>query len=408
MNWKQWVYTVDIVDFSGRVEIEALGAKGDGLADGLAVALTLPGDVIENGKLVTRSPHRIRPPCPHFGRCGGCALQHADDAFVADWKSGVVAQALRAHALPSDIRKVHQSPARSRRRAVFAGRRTKKTTILGFHARRSDEVIPIDSCAVLRPEIMAAFASLHEIVRLAASRKSVVRLGVTLSGAGLDLDVRDAVPLEAQGIEALARFAEVLARISWNGEVVLMRSPPMQQFGPAAVAPPSGAFLQATAEGEAALVASVLEATAGVGRIVELFAGCGTFSLPLLVCSDVHAVEFEEEMLASLDQAWRQTTGLKRLTTEARDLFRRPVLSSEFNGVDAVVLDPPRAGAVAQAHEIAGSRVGRVAYVSCNPVSFAKDARVLVDAGFALDWVDVVDQFRWSTHIELAARFSRS
>lgn len=398
---------MDINDVISRIEISSVGAKGDGLSGDVAVAFTLPGDVIEAGKLLRASEHRVEPVCTYFGTCGGCAMQHASDEFTLGWKRGIVEQALLSQGLEPVIRHVHQSPPNSRTRAVLSGRRTKKTVILGFHARRSDDIIAIETCDVLRPEIIEALPKLREIVRLAATRTSVVKLGVTVSDAGLDVDVRDARALDASGIEALAGIASDFARVGWNGEVVLMKSPPTRKMGPGIVTPPVGSFLQATQDGEAKLVDSVKEATIGASKIVELFAGCGTLSLPLVEAADVHAVEFDAEMLASLDEAWRMSRGVKQLTTEVRDLFRRPVLESEFKGADAVVLDPPRAGAAAQVTEIATSKVGRVAYVSCNPVTFARDAKTLCEAGFGLEWVDVVDQFRWSTHVELAAKFSR-
>jgi len=398
---------MNIEDVTGRVEITALGARGDGLAGELAIPYTLPGDVIENAKLITQSPDRITPVCSHFGTCGGCVLQHASDAFLADWKTGIVKQALRSQDLPEEIRAVHVSPPASRRRVVFSGRRTKKTVQLGFYERRSEVLVPVQECALLVPELMDAVEDLKAIVRLAATRTSVVKLALSATPEGLDLAVTNAREIEADGISALAEVASDFARVSWNDEVVLLKSQPVQQFGQAQVVPPAGAFLQATQDGEDALVRAVLNGVGTPARVMDLFAGCGTFSLPLAEFSDVHAVEFDDAMLKALDAGWRQAKGLKQVSVETRDLFRRPVLRSEFKGFDAVVLDPPRAGAAAQVEELAASQVARVLHVSCNPVTFARDARVLVDAGFALDWMEVVDQFRWSPHVELVGCFSR-
>ena len=200
--------------------------------------------------------------------------------------------------------------------------------------------------------------------------------------------------------------AHGLARLAWDHEVIAMRAPPVQRFGGALVVPPPGAFLQATKEGEKALTSAVLEATRGAQRVVDLFSGCGTLSLPLALQSEVHAVEGERDMVQALDAGWRKATGLKRVTTEARDLFRRPLMPDELAKFDAIVLDPPRAGAEAQVREIARAKRPVLAYVSCNPVTFARDAKVLVDSGYRLNWVQVVDQFRWSSHTELAASFT--
>jgi 23S rRNA (uracil1939-C5)-methyltransferase len=197
-----------------------------------------------------------------------------------------------------------------------------------------------------------------------------------------------------------------IARLTWDGEVVALRTMPVQRFGKALVAPPPGAFLQATAEGEAALLSAVEEAVGPARRVVDLFAGSGTFSLPLAETAEVLAVESDAAMLAALDRGWRQTQGLHRVTTETRDLFRRPLEPDEFKGFDAVVIDPPRAGAEAQTATLAHSGVPVIAAVSCNPVTFARDARSLTGAGYLLDWVQVVDQFRWAAHVELVARFS--
>jgi 23S rRNA (uracil1939-C5)-methyltransferase len=199
-----------------------------------------------------------------------------------------------------------------------------------------------------------------------------------------------------------------LARLSWDGEVVFQSEPPVLAMGVARVSPPPGAFLQATPEGEAALLRAVLEATDGARRVADLFAGCGTFALPVAQRAEVHAVEGSSQMLAALDHGWRTALGLKRVSTETRDLFRRPLMPDELARFDAVVIDPPRAGAEAQIGQIAAAQLPRVAAVSCNPVTFARDARALVTAGYRLDWVQVVDQFRWSAHVELTACFTRT
>ena len=251
--------------------------------------------------------------------------------------------------------------------------------------------------------------ALEDLVRIGASRKSEVKLSVTESEAGWDVDVRGGKPMATLYFSMLATLAEChdLARLSWEGEPVVVRRPPVQSFGAARVVPPPGAFLQATLDAERFMVGRVCAAVGDARRVADLFCGCGTFTLPLAARSEVLAVETDAGCLSALDAGWRQASGLKRVVTAARDLFRRPVLPIEFNGLEAVVFDPPRAGADAQAHALARSDVPVAVAVSCNPVSFARDAEILVGGGYSLEWIDVVDQFRWSPHVELVARFSR-
>jgi len=307
------------------------------------------------------------------------------------------------------VRPTLTSPPASRRRATFAARRTRKSAIVGFHGRRSGTLVEVPGCLVVRPAIRAALPALERLTGIAASRSGALRLAVTEGPAGLDVDVTGARALEP-GLRAdLAALAEAagFARLSAGGEVVATRRPPFQPMGAARVVPPPGAFLQATAEGEAALVSAVREAVGGARRIADLFAGCGTFSLPLAERAAVLAVEGDAAMQAALAEAARQADGLRPLRTQVRDLFRRPLLAEELAGFEAAVIDPPRAGAEAQSRELARSAVPVVAAVSCDPATFARDAAILVAGGYRLDWVQPVDQFRWSGHVELAARFSR-
>jgi 23S rRNA (uracil1939-C5)-methyltransferase len=405
-----------------ELTVQRLTLQGDGVVRGtdgpVYVPMALPSEVvtgeISDGrvaapKILTPSADRVRPPCPHYRSCGGCQLQHGSDAFVAGWKQTAVRQALHAQGIETEIRGIDTSPLHSRRRAVFSGRRTKKGVLLGFHARGSDTVVEVTGCLILRPELLAVMPALREATQLGNSRKGEMSFTVTLSEAGPDVSCKGGKEADADLIQALVKLATRadLAGLSYNGAEIAQRRPATQRFGAARVTPPSGAFLQATAEGEAALLTLVREAVSGAGRITDLFAGSGTFALPLASDAEVHAVEGETAMIAALDAAWRGTPGLKRLSSEVRDLFRRPLLPDELARFDAVVIDPPRAGAAAQVAELAKSRVPVIAHVSCNPVTFARDARALIAAGYRLDWVQVVDQFRWSVHVELMARFSR-
>lgn len=403
-----------------QVTINRLGHQGDGIADGPIFApRTLPGEVVSGTlsgtqlseiRIVTPSDDRVAPPCRHYKACGGCQLQHASEAFVAGWKQGVVKSALAAQRLETTWRPIHTSPAQSRRRATLAVRRTKKGAMAGFHARASDVITEIPDCQLLDPAILAGIPAAEALAVLGASRKGALAVTITLSGDGLDVSVTGGKPLDGQLQQALAQTTEAhgLARLSWDGDVIAMRVPPAQVFGATRVVPPSGTFLQATQDGESVLVEAVQEITGQASHVADLFAGCGTFSLPLAQNSEVLAVEGDVTMTNALDQGWRMAQGLKQVTSVTRDLFRRPLLPDELARFGAVVLDPPRAGASAQVGELVQASVPRIAYVSCNPVTFARDAKELVDAGYTLDWVQVVDQFRWSVHTELVACFTRS
>ncbi|MCK8484445.1 class I SAM-dependent RNA methyltransferase [Aliiroseovarius sp. S2029] len=399
--------------------IDRLGHLGDGIAPGPVFApRCLPGEVvtgeIEEGRItapriVTPSADRVKAPCPHYNACGGCALLHASDPFVADWKVDVVRTALAAHGLSPEFRPIVTSPPRSRRRAVLSARRGKKGAIVGFHGRRSDTITEISQCHLLHPDILAALPNLAALAMLGASRKGELSINVVHSVAGLDVSVTDGKPLdrELETDLALALNKFGFARLTWNGEIIATETPPEQTFGVAAVVPPPGAFLQATREGEAALLDAVREIVGKASSVIDLFAGCGTFALPLAQSAEVHAVEGLAAMTDALTLGWRRTQGLRRVTTETRDLFRNPMMADDLARFDAAVIDPPRAGAEAQVAALAASGIKCIAMVSCNAQTFARDAKTLVDAGYELNWVQVVDQFRWSTHTEQVASFSR-
>lgn len=399
-------------------KIIRLGHQGDGIAAGPVFApLTLPGEVVtgtlegqtlRDVKTDTPSPDRVAPPCRHFKSCGGCQLMHASDDFLAGWKQDVVKSALGAHGITAVFAPIHVSPAQSRRRATLTARRTKKGAMAGFHAKGSDVIIEIPDCKLLHPALMGAVPVACDLAETGASRKNGISVSVTLSLNGLDIAVSEGKPLDGPLRIALAALADRhnLARLAWGGEVVVTRHAPDQIFGATRVLPPPNAFLQATAEGEAALLADVQAIVVGAKRIADLFAGSGTFALPLAKNAEVHAVESSAAMCAALDAGWRKTQGLKSITTEARDLFRQPLLPDELKRFEAVVIDPPRAGAEAQIAEICRARVPAIAYVSCSPASFARDAKALLAGGYHLDRLRVVDQFRWSSHVELVAGFT--
>lgn len=395
--------------------VERLTQAGLGqLADGTLLDRVLPGEEVEpqpdgNARIITPVADRVKPPCRHFKSCGGCAMQHASDDFVSDWKKTIVERAMTARDLPFPFRNLHTSPAQSRRRARLSAKRTKKGAMVGFHAKGSDALIEVPDCQLLLPSILAGFPALEALTIIAASRKSEINLTVTDTLGGLDVFVETERELTGQLRVELAGLAEVhnLARLAWNDDVVVTRKSPDQVFGKANVAPPAGAFLQATREGEHALVSAVMETVRGSKRVVDLFSGAGTFSIPLAEHCEVHAVESSDEMLETLDRGWRHAKGLKTISTETRDLYRRPLEPDELNRFDLAVLDPPRAGANAQIATLCASDLRAVAMVSCNPITFARDAAALIAAGFTLQWLDIVDQFRWSPHVELVGSFTR-
>ncbi|WP_226551736.1 class I SAM-dependent RNA methyltransferase [Celeribacter naphthalenivorans] len=402
-----------------QFEIVRLGHKGDGItADGIFVPNTLPGEVVEGleeqgrvpgARIVTPSEERVRPACRHAKSCGGCSLQHASEDFVAQWKSDFVKSALENQGISAELGSILTSPGRSRRRAVFHGRRTKKGTMVGLHARASDSLIEVPDCILMVPEIMQAYGALNRLVELGGSRRGEMDITVISSDSGLDISVENGKPLDLDMRVELGGFVRdlSLSRLSWNGEDLAGEALPYLSFGKARVVPPAGAFLQATAEGEAALVTLMRKAVEGADRVIDLFSGCGTFSLPIAERAEVHAVEGVSDMLEALSKGWRQAQGLKAVTVETRDLFRQPVRDDELNAYDAAIIDPPRPGALAQCDEIAKSRLKTVGFVSCNPITFARDAKVLIDSGFEIDWIVPVDQFRWSPHVEIAACFKR-
>lgn len=410
-----------------EVDIRALGAQADGIAESdgrtLYVSYVLPGErvrvALEEGdrasllKIVTPSHERVSPPCRHFTRCGGCSLQHMAQATYGIWKREQVEAALRARGLDVEVSPLVPAAPRSRRRATFAVTRTKKGVTTGYYMRGSHDIVPLAECPLVIPEIEAFVPKLGELVLPGLSRRTRASALVTWTLNGIDVALTGGKPLDGPLRAELGQNAQTadVARLSWDGEIVAERRAPEIGLSGLRVALPVGGFLQPTSEGEAALVRLVREGAGRARRVVDLFAGCGTFSAALAGNAAVHAVEGEKKALAALERAVRRQgpeLGLKPLTTEARDLARRPLLADELNKFDAVIIDPPRSGALAQAEEIARSDVPLVLSVSCNPATFARDARALVDSGYHLESVTPVDQFLWSEHVELVGIFRRS
>lgn len=347
--------------------------------------------------------------CRHFGPCGGCLLQDMPEDDYRARKRQIVADALRHHGLEGEVADVISVAPRSRRRATFKLAKRKGKTQIGFHARHSHDVVDMQECRLLTPALFASVAKLRAMMDELLKNGEEAELHVTDTDTGLDIAFSWQRKLNSDLIQAFASWAPKLkaARILAGRDVAIELARPDVTFGKAQVPLPPRAFLQPTREGEAALQRLVLEALPKNKRIVDLFCGCGTFTFPLAETMRVHAVERDSASLAALGEAVRHTQGLKPVTTETRDLFKLPLTPPELKRFDAVLLDPPRAGALAQIKEIAASAIKRVVCVSCNPESFARDARVLIEASFAMGAVAPVDQFLWSNHVELMAAFTR-
>ena len=401
-----------------EVRITRLGAGGDGVAETVQgpcyVPFALPGELVRRVAgglpelMSAPSPQRQRPQCRHFGSCGGCLAQHMAQELYADWKRGILLAAFRQRGLAAEVAPLRGVASGTRRRAVFTARRQGGELVFGLHRRRSAEVFAVAECPVLVPAIVAGLAGLRAIA--AALAEEEVRLTVLATPAGLDVALESAAKaLNARRVAALAQLASAhaIARLAHNGEIVAERARPELMLGGVAVVPPPGLFVQAVGEAETALIGEVLANLGKPRRVVDLFAGLGTFSLALARHAQVLAVDGEGRALAALAEAKRRATGLKPILTKVRDLMREPLSAKELEAYDCVVLDPPRAGAQAQARQIGRARVPRVVYVSCNPATLARDARTLVDGGFALQRVVPIDQFLYSAHLEVVAVFCR-
>ena len=409
-----------------RLAITRIGHRGDGIADGpdgpIYVPGTLPGETVEvEGvvghpdrrhllNVVRPSAERIAPICPHFGVCGGCAVQQWDATPYRAWKRELVVAALRQAGLDAPVGDLIDAHGEGRRRAVFHARRGAHDVLeVGFSAARAHHLVAIDRCPVLAKSLDGAVKAAWAIAEALDPASKPLDIQVTASDAGLDVDVRGSGPLTAAVTTSLARVAERhdLARLTRHGELVAQRCAPTLRIGKATVPLPPAAFLQATAAGEAVLARLVLAACADAATVADLFAGIGPFALRLAERARIVAVDDDEAALAALKRAAATTAGLKPAEAETRDLFRRPLTATELKRFDAVVFDPPRQGALMQARELAASGVARVVAVSCDPGTFARDARELVGGGYRLLEVTPVDQFRYAAHVEIVARFEK-
>ena len=406
-----------------QVVIERLGAKADGIAESASgsvfVPKALPGETVTIERDGSRadlirvdaaSTERETPFCPYFDECGGCATQHMKYPFYRDWKQEILARTLRQARIGAPVEPMIDAHGDGRRRVTLHVRFPDRAMHVGYMAARSHRIVEIAFCPIAEPGLKEQAPAIARAVgeHLKGARKPL-DIQITQTRTGFDVDVRGHGPLKDSDRLSLIGLAEELdlSRLSIHGDVIVERRPPAIVMGRASVVPPAGSFLQATRLGEETLARLVTEACERAKRVADLFSGSGPFALRLAEKSEVHAVEYDQGSMTALDKAFRATPGLRRITTEARDLFRRPLLTPELNAVDAVVLDPPRAGAEAQAKQLAVSKVPLVVSVSCDAATFARDAAILMSGGYRLERVIPVDQFKHSPHLEVVGILRR-
>ncbi|MBX5149056.1 class I SAM-dependent RNA methyltransferase [Rhizobium lentis] len=411
------------------VTIEKLGAQGDGIAGGAGgpvyVPFSLPGETVAIARvkshgtimsIATPSPDRQEPPCRHFGpdgvngTCGGCTLQHLADTPYRAFKRQLVVDALKSKGLTAEVGEVVPARPGERRRVVFAARKTEKDMLIGFNQAESHHIVAIEECPISSAGIVARLPAIKAIAASLATSSEPFRVAVLETLSGLDVAADEVKKLsDAQRRKAIETVLGLrgIARVTVNGEILVEPSKPLIDFGGVTVSPPAGGFAQATKPAEEAMAELVLAHAGKAKRIADLFAGAGTFSLRLARIGRVHAVEADAKALAALDQAARKTQGLKPVTVEKRDLFRRPLMTQEFKPYDMVVFDPPRAGAEFQCKELARSAVKKIAAVSCNPLTLARDLAILVEGGYRITGVTPIDQFLWTSHVEVVATLEK-
>ena len=404
------------------LNVSVLGHRGDGIAETdtgpIYVSGALPGETVSakiaNGRatditFLTRSPQRIEPVCRHFEACGGCSVQHLASPAYLDWKRDLVGRALSDRGIKVSVEDTLAGTTGSRRRAVLTAARAGRHILIGYHEKASKRLVDISECPVLDRAIVSVLGGLKALAADLMPKKGELRITVLNTTAGLDVAFANADRNYERRIPSLSQktIDLDLARLSVNGEVLLEVRPPVLDMGGIAVVPPPGAFTQATRAAEDVLSDLVLAETRPAKTIADLFSGVGTFALRLAHHANVHAVEGDAAALKAFDTALRRAQGLKKVTFERRDLFRRPLVVEELEKFDAVVFDPPRAGAQAQAEYLAGSAVKTVIAVSCNPATLARDLRILIDGGYTLEKITPVDQFLFSPHIEAVAVLKR-
>jgi 23S rRNA (uracil1939-C5)-methyltransferase len=403
-----------------EVSIVALDAHGHGVTDsGATVPGALPGErtlIKIEGKraelieTLDPSPERATPICPWFGTCGGCVAQHMSASLYHVWKRGLVVEALEREGVAAEVGDLADAHGAGRRRATLHARFPHgQPDEVGFMRARSHDIIGIDNCPLFSHGMAGAIPAAQALSGDLRGVMKPLDIGVTATLDGLDVDLRGSGPLGRSETQKLARTAEALdlARVSNHGEIVIERRPPRVAFGKALARLPAGGFLQATEAGEAWLAEFAARALAGAKRVADLFCGAGAFALRLARGHEVFAADADPAATGALARAAAMTPGLRKLETETRDLFRRPMRPDELAAFDAALIDPPRAGAIEQARALAASTLPLVVSISCNAATFARDARILIDGGFRIESVTPLDQFRFSAHVEIAAIFRR-
>lgn len=406
--------------------IDHVGHRGDGIAlaggESLFVPYTLARETVEVAPLPGHpdrrqllrieypSPERIAPFCPHFGACGGCAIQHWRPESYRAWKRQIVVDTLAHAGIDCEVDGLIDAHGAGRRRITVHARRSEDGAVrTGFAAASSHAIVPIEDCPILDPALRGALDAARALAEALKPAGKPLDIQITAAENGLDVDVRGSGPLPAAMIAALSRVAERhgLARLTRHGELVLMRTPPTIAIGTARVPLPPGSFLQATLAGEEALATRVLEHCKRGKHIADLFCGVGPFALRLAARARIAAFDSDAGAVTALQKAVASASGLKPVKAEARDLFRRPLMPQELRDYDTVVFDPPRQGAQAQVRQLAASKIAVVIAVSCNAATFARDARALIEGGYRIEQVTPIDQFRHTPHVELVARFAR-
>jgi 23S rRNA (uracil1939-C5)-methyltransferase len=395
--------------------IERLGHLGDGLATTaqgtVTVPLTAPGDLVAwdgtQWQLARRGDNYRSAPCLHYGACGGCDLQHVIESTYREAKREWIVAALARQAIEAPVAPLIALEAGTRRRATVAARRDAKGTQLGFQGRRSSDIVAVPKCLILRPRITDALPTVANLIGSRLRQDALAKATVTEAENGLDLAIDGPAGRALDAAEISQAGAAGFISIAWNGELLLRLAQPHLTFSGTRVDLPPGAFVQASAEAQGVLVGLVREATAGASVVGDLYCGLGTFAFALAREAKLFAYDGDAAAAACLAAAARRGSGLKPIVAERRDLTRRPLLPSELTRFEAIVLDPPRGGAELQALALARSKVRRIAYVSCHPASFARDARLLIEGGYRLRRVTPIDQFVWSHHVELMGEFAR-
>lgn len=409
-----------------RLMIDHVGHFGDGVAvigdESVYVPYALGGESVDVlpspghpdrrmlAQIIDASPERVDPFCPHFGTCGGCAIQHWQTDAYRNWKRQLVVDTLAHAGIACEVEDLIDAHGAGRRRMTMHARQSQQDVLrVGFAATGRHEIIPIDHCPILDPKMQGAVEAANDIAELLKPVSKPLDIQITAADNGLDIDVRGSGPLDTTMLSSLSKLAERhnLARLTRHGELVIMRNPPVVRVGKAQVTLPPGSFMQPTVTGEETLAALVFARCKGAKHIADLFCGIGPFALRLAEKFKVSAFDNDAVAVTALQNAVKLTQGLKPIKAEARDLFRRPLMPQELRDYDCVVFDPPRQGAQAQSQQLAASKIALVVAVSCNPATFARDAKFLLDGGFKLDSVTPVDQFRHTPHVELVARFRR-